>query len=352
MSIPQRNKTLLTPTEKDRLKNPPMDTDIRKRNNLIIKRKIQYWLDAANDILYALDNIKGSQANDIFSDGDVFTLFSLTKKLLNKMGFSPVVGAPQHPLIVFNDVIKTKDRRSIAKYDIGAKVGMTATFTRRATASDFERNWQVQEFVKSLKDFYPSNQEMEERSPAYVLYCEKRKYSRGKEIATRNGIPFPYDAEMEAETQENAGSDKEFYGLGEKEYNLGIAQYVSTAERSRQVKSMNKETAAIRKIEARLSPGRIINIKRIARDVECEPGLVKDTIERRKRQKELKKAISKLEQDAAAIERIKVLWGEGWRNKREIAEEINHPRNAVIHVIEKMIERGEIAKEELVRVSQ
>ncbi|WP_286857410.1 hypothetical protein [Methanosaeta sp. UBA356] len=62
--------------------------------------------------------------------------------------------------------------------------------------------------------------------------------------------------------------------------------------------------------------------------------------------------ITNLENDPLAIEKIKELWESGWRNRLAIAVEINHSRNAVTNLIDKMIEHEEISKEECGWVSQ
>jgi hypothetical protein len=78
---------------------------------------------------------------------------------------------------------------------------------------------------------------------------------------------------------------------------------------------------------------------------------IQETERDTKRRKEMyAKEITNLECDSAAIERIMVLWVEGWRNNTAIAVEINHPRNAVIAIINKMIANGEIQKEDVVLV--
>ena len=236
MSVPQKNKSLISPTEKDRIKNPPVDANIRKRNNIIVKRKIQNWLNDANDVLYALDHLKDSKAEDIFSDDDIFTLFRLIKKLLGKLNFSPVKGEPQHPIILWLDIVKNKDLKNIKEQDAGATPGTLATFARRATPADLERNWQVQEFVRFLKQCYPSNPEMEEKSAAYKSYRQKKEYRMMKEEFSKIGMRVPSmwgGVDMEAENKEEpnvAYGTKDLYGLGKVAYMPGLVRRLSIEE--------------------------------------------------------------------------------------------------------------------------
>lgn len=67
--------------------------------------------------------------------------------------------------------------------------------------------------------------------------------------------------------------------------------------------------------------------------------------ESKRRIERLKQDITDLEHDEDAIERIKELWKDGWRNRTAIAVEINHSRSALTSIIDKMIESEEIAKD-------
>jgi hypothetical protein len=190
MSVP-RAKPLLSPTEKDRLKNPPIDPNIRKRNNLIVKEKIKRWLNDANDVLFALNHLKDTKIEGVFPDEDIFALFNATDRLLERLDFAPVQGEPQRPFIVWMDVVTPKDARK----NKDATPGTWANFGRRATPVDLERNWQVQEFVRNLKRFYPNDREKE--SPAYKAYRKRREYRQVIEGCKRHGIRPPDQTEEE-----------------------------------------------------------------------------------------------------------------------------------------------------------
>jgi hypothetical protein len=182
MSVPRKDKSLLTPTEKDRLKNPPNDPNIRKRNNLIVKEKIKRWLNDANDVCYALEHLKDTKIEDVFSDEDIFALFNATEKLLGRLHFEPVQGEPQHPFIAWHHVVTYKDwikDKQLQPMTLAAK-------GRRATSSDFERNWQVQEFVRFLKLCYHSD--LEKESPAYKKYRIKRHTRELAEACKKHGM--------------------------------------------------------------------------------------------------------------------------------------------------------------------
>lgn len=191
MSVPRKDKPLLTSIEKDRLKNPPIDPNIRKRNNLIVKEKIKRWLNDANDVCYALEHLKDTKIEGVFPDEDIFALFNATEKLLNRLNFAPVQGEPQRPFIAWFDVVTIKDAK---KYK-DASPGTLGTFARRATPSDFERNWQVQEFVDFLKQCYHSD--LKKESPAYKKYRRKREWRELIDGCARHGIRPPIQTEEE-----------------------------------------------------------------------------------------------------------------------------------------------------------
>jgi len=190
MSVP-RDKPLLSPTEKDRLKNPPIDLNIRKRNNLIVKEKIKRWLNNANDVCFALEHLKDTKIEGVFPDEDIFALFNATKKLLDRLHFGPVQGEPQRPFIDWPHIVTHKDwmkNKQLSPMTLAFKL-------RRATPSDFERNWQVAEFVRFLKGCYHSDPEKE--SFAYKKYRRKREYKEIIEACTRHGIRPPDQTEEE-----------------------------------------------------------------------------------------------------------------------------------------------------------
>lgn len=162
--------------------NPPIDSNIRKRNNIIVKRKIQYWLNDANDVFFALEHLKDTKIEDVFPDEDIFAVFKATEKMLDRLHFAPVQGEPQHPFIVWPHVVTYKDwmkEKQLQPSSLAAK-------GRRATPSDFERNWQVQEFVRFLKQCYHSDPDKE--SPAYKKYRRKREYKEIIDGCTRHGL--------------------------------------------------------------------------------------------------------------------------------------------------------------------
>jgi hypothetical protein len=201
MSVPTA-KPLLSTTEKDRLKNPPIDPNIRKRNNLIVKEKIKRWLNDAKDIYFALDHLRDTKMEGVFPDEDIFALFRATEKLLDRLNFAPVQGEPQHPFIGWLDIVQAKDIRKNEEVTVGedVSIGSLAQFARRATPSDLERNWQVQDFVRFLNRRYPSDPEKE--SPAYKKYRRKKEYQAMKEAAAKHGMRIPrmWDGEdMEAD---------------------------------------------------------------------------------------------------------------------------------------------------------
>jgi len=185
MSTPTKGKTLLSEKEKDRLRNPPDDANIRKRNNLIVKEKVKRWLNGAADVGFALDHLKDTKIEGVFQDEDIFALFEATQKLLERLHFAPVEGDPQRPFISWPHITTEKDAK---KYK-GAGTGTLAFFHRRATPSDLERNWRVSQFARKLEQFYESNPEKE--SPAWKKYRINRENKEIRESCRRFGLKQP-----------------------------------------------------------------------------------------------------------------------------------------------------------------
>jgi len=158
---------------------------------LIVKEKIKRWLNDANDVCYALEHLKDTKIEGVFSDEDIFALFNATEKLLDRLNFAPVQGEPQHPAIVWFDVVTVKDAK---KYK-DASPGTLGTFARRATPSDLERNWQVQEFVRFLEQCYPSDPDKE--GLAYKKYRRRKVYRQIIEGCRAHGMRPPAQTEEE-----------------------------------------------------------------------------------------------------------------------------------------------------------
>jgi hypothetical protein len=165
MSIPQKDKPLLTLKEKDRLKNRPIDPNIRKHNNIVVKRKMQYWLKEAKDISFALDHVNETKLDGTFPDEDIFALFNLIKKLLDKLNFGRVDGDPYHPFV-------------IGHY-------RSEFYARRAKVSDLERNWQVDELAMFLNNCYHSDREKAEAAAYKNYYNKKMKEAFAKHRMVR-----------------------------------------------------------------------------------------------------------------------------------------------------------------------
>lgn len=122
------------------------------------------------------------------------------------------------------------------------------------------------------------------------------------------------------------------------------AQYPCDDDFDDAVIQANEDLEAERKIGSLLSEG-VSDIEQIAKEAHCPLIMVENFIERQRKIKELKEAKANLEQDLAAIQKIKELWAEGWINRTEIAKAIGHPRDAVCTVINQMIANGEIPKD-------
>jgi hypothetical protein len=175
MSIPSKDKPLLTATEKERLIYPKLDSKTRKRNNLIVKRKIQSWLSDSEDVLYALEHLTEEQLEKTVQDEEVYSLFKVSEILLDKLNFARVEGQPEHPFITW--------------FILPPAGGEIKVASRRAKDSDFERNWRVKEHVKVLQRSYSSDPE--EESPAYKKYREEKEYQEIVEACKKHGMRVP-----------------------------------------------------------------------------------------------------------------------------------------------------------------
>jgi hypothetical protein len=200
MSIPSKDKPLLTVTEKERLVDPKLDSKTRKRNNLIVKRKIQSWLNDADSVLYALKHLTETQLERTVTDKEIYALFSVTEILLDKLNFATIKGQPEHPYVSW--------------FVLPPAGGEVKVAYRRAKESDFERNWRVQEHVKVLQRSYPSNPE--EESPAYKKYREDREYQEIVEACKKHGMRVPAREDIIHEKLTIRGAGPLYYIPGEK----------------------------------------------------------------------------------------------------------------------------------------
>lgn len=162
MTTPKQGKLLLTAQERERLVDQKLKTDIRKRNNLIVKRKIQNWLNQLEDMQFALENLNETQLENTIADGEVFSLFKLIETLLNKLNFVPVKGPVENPSVQ-NFTARSSEESLAVKLVI-----------RRAKEADFERNWRVQELVRFLKECY--HDDVKKESPAYMKYRLEKQH--------------------------------------------------------------------------------------------------------------------------------------------------------------------------------
>jgi hypothetical protein len=161
MTAPKLGKLLLTDEERKRLSDRDLDPAIRKRTTLIVKRKIQNWLNQLEDMQFALENLNETQLENTIADGEVFSLFKLIETLLNKLNFVPVKGPVENPFV--QNFTTHASEESLAVKQV----------IRRAKEADFERNWRVQEFVRFLKECY---HDVKKESPAYMKYRLERQH--------------------------------------------------------------------------------------------------------------------------------------------------------------------------------
>ncbi len=85
----------------------------------------------------------------------------------------------------------------------------------------------------------------------------------------------------------------------------------------------------------------ISDILQIAEKVGCQPIQVENILENRRRATEYKETQARLEQDPAAIQKIKELWAKTF-DRGKIAHAVGHPEGAVSAIIDRMIGNKEI----------
>jgi hypothetical protein len=161
MTAPKQGRLLLTDEERRRLFDQNLNTAVRKRNTLIVKRKMQNWFSQTEDVIFALEHLTETQIEQTISDDDVFALFKLSEIILDKLHFSPVRGDPGNPFVSFFARIPNEK--------------FPQTITRRAKESDFEKNWETQQHLLELQKHCPSPNFPDLESPAYRDYRQKRE---------------------------------------------------------------------------------------------------------------------------------------------------------------------------------
>ena len=146
MSAPEPGKPLLTAIEKERLSDKNLDPNIRKRNDMIVRKKIKSWLSKADDVGFALDHLSTRKFRKELDDEDVYELFWLGLEFLKILDFAPIENLSGVPLVTKPVVTSEKDQNDVCVV--------------RATERDFERNYHLDlikeeiEKMVSTNDFY------------------------------------------------------------------------------------------------------------------------------------------------------------------------------------------------------
>jgi len=180
MSIPKPKKSLLSATEKERLKQhyispdlPDEEVDklsnIRKRNDLVVRNKIKSWLNNIEDINFVLQYLPKRQSRKIISDDEVYSLLRVLESLLEVLVFMPIEQTTRGQAIV--STTSTKE------------------MVRRANEADYERNRRLWQFANVLKEHYSS--------PEEVKQLECYNTLRVIDIAKRLGDPIPSNEVIE-----------------------------------------------------------------------------------------------------------------------------------------------------------
>lgn len=171
MTAPKKDKMLFTNEERKRLLDSSSDAEIRKRNSLIVRRKIKNWLNQSEDVLFALDFLSEKQLERTVDDIEIFMLLKTIELFLYKLNFVPVKGPIDNPYVTW-----------CLDSDNGKLI---ANMSRRAKESDFERNWQLQKHIEALQELISMHLEEE---PAYKKYREDRECQGSIDIRKKRNM--------------------------------------------------------------------------------------------------------------------------------------------------------------------
>lgn len=151
---------MLTTKERDRLINREKEGNIAitHRNDLIVRTKLQKWIDDIPDILFILEHLPERQLKKKLVDSNVFQLQYISEKLMELLDFKPIFG----PLDMPEEwIVKTKrGERKATDEDIQRSILVNAhrltlgkfsnTFDPAVTASEWlqisseERMYRIQ----------------------------------------------------------------------------------------------------------------------------------------------------------------------------------------------------------------
>lgn len=143
MSIPKPDNPLLTATEKERLSDKNLDPNIRKRNDMIVRKKIKSWLTKTDDVVFALEHLSTRKFNKELNDEDVYDLFWLGLELLKILDFAPIENLSGIPVVSKPVVTPEKNQND--------------AWVRRATEKDFERNYYLDLIKEELENMVSTN---------------------------------------------------------------------------------------------------------------------------------------------------------------------------------------------------
>jgi hypothetical protein len=89
---------MLTNIERERLENRgSIDSATRARNELIVRNKLEKWLNDSLDADIIMDHLPEKQIKKLLTDGHAFILLSVAIKTMSLLDFRPVEGNITNP---------------------------------------------------------------------------------------------------------------------------------------------------------------------------------------------------------------------------------------------------------------
>jgi tetratricopeptide (TPR) repeat protein len=174
MPAPKPDKSLLTTTEKERLADKNIDPNIRKRNDMIIRNKILYWLNNAEDVRFALRHIHVRKLKKELNDIYINTLLDIVRDLLDLCDYSKIYDIGKEVIVV-----KPFETHHNPNYLPNPK-------PRTANNEDFQRIFSLETALEEINNLIPEYNE----SLAYEKFKAKKmdEISNMYAIANENGL--------------------------------------------------------------------------------------------------------------------------------------------------------------------
>jgi tetratricopeptide (TPR) repeat protein len=168
MPAPKPDKSLLTATEKERLTNEGLDPAIRKRNDMIVRNKILAWLNSADEVLSALNQISLKKLKKDIDDSRIYELLKIVRELLDIKDFCKLYDTGKNVVAVKSILVHHNRNNFIGPHP------------HAANDKDFERIFYIETALEDIIDLLPNPNNL----PAYEEFKNKRLDKWSNSIAS------------------------------------------------------------------------------------------------------------------------------------------------------------------------